>query len=314
MHSHAEDHRHPALHDEHHHHHHAHDTGRVLVVALVVTLLFSAVEAVGGWWSGSLALLGDAGHMVTDATALGLAVLAAWLAKRPPTPRHSYGLMRAEVVAALANSLFMLLVVSGIVIAAIGRLKDPQPVAGASVMLIAAAGMAVNIFVAFVLSRGEHTLNVRGALLHVMGDLLGSAAALVSGAVIFFTGWTLIDPLLSFLICALILYSGMRLLFDTLHVIMEGVPFHIDLRQVGAAMAGISGVKSVHDLHIWALSSGRVALSAHVVIEDFGRWGAVLTDLGEILKDRFEIEHITLQPEVEQRLLWPREPSSPVDV
>ena len=265
--------------------------------SLGLTLGFAALEAVAGWWSGSLALTGDAGHMLTDSTALGLAAFAAWLAARPPSPRHSYGLGRAEVLAALFNGLFMLAVVIAIVIAAVERVRDPQPVAGGVVMAVAAVGLGVNVGVIYLLSRGEQTLNTRGALLHVLGDLLGSVAALIAGAVVHFTGWTPIDPLLSVAICVLILISSLRLLREVLHVIMEGVPAHLDLAAVGRAMAGVAGVDSVHDLHIWTLSSGRVALSAHLVVERMDEWDGVLTAERTLLAERFGIDHATLQPE-----------------
>lgn len=269
----------------------------MLLWGLAITLGFGLVEAVGGWWAGSLALLSDAAHMLSDATALGLAALAARFARRPPSPRHSYGLLRAEVIAALFNGVFILLVVFGITWHAVDRLRDPQPVAGGLVILVAAAGMVVNLIVIWLLHRGEQNLNVRGAMLHVLGDLLGSAAALVSGLVIYGTGWMPIDPLLSFLICALILYSSLRLLRDVVHVIMEGVPQHLELSEVGRAMAGVPGVREVHDLHIWAVSSGMIVLSAHVVIEDMTRWESILGALRQLLHERYEVEHVTLQPE-----------------
>lgn len=286
----------------HHPHGQAHDStsGRHLFWGLGITAGFALVEAVGGWWSGSLALLGDAGHMITDATALGIAAFAAWVARQPPSARHSYGLVRAEAVAALANGLFMLLVVGGIAYHAVERLRHPHEVAGGMVMLIAAVGLVVNLVVARILHSGEQTLNTRAALLHVLGDLLGSVAALVAGAVIYFTNWTPIDPLLSLLICALILISSLRLLRDVLHVIMEGVPPYLDLPEVGQTMAAVPGVHSIHDLHIWTLSSGLVALSAHVVIDDMTRWEGVLADLRRLLHDRYGIEHVTLQPETRQ--------------
>ncbi|MDX1250897.1 MAG: cation transporter [Gammaproteobacteria bacterium] len=281
--------------NHHTHHHHIHNN---LTWALVFTLAFAAVEAMAGWQAGSLALLGDAGHMVTDAAALGLAAFAAWIAKRPPSVRHSYGLGRAEIIAALVNSLFMLGIVAGIVIAAIQRLQAPQPVAGGVVMGVAALGLAVNVIVAWMLSHGEETLNTRAALLHVLGDLLGSVAALIAGAVIYFTGWTAIDPILSLVICALILFSGFRLMREALHVLMEGVPSFLDLPEIGRAMAGVQGVASVHDLHIWALSSGTVMLSAHVTVPDMSRWQTILAAQQELLHERYGIEHITLQPEL----------------
>lgn len=291
---------HHARHDHGHRHDHDTGAGRSLSWGLALTAGFALVEAAGGWLAGSLALLGDAGHMITDATALGLAAFAAWVARQPPSARHSYGLVRAEVVAALANGLFMLLVVGGIAFHAVERLRHPQDVAGGVVMTIAAVGLVVNLVVARILHAGEQNLNTRAALLHVLGDLLGSVAALVAGGVVYFTGWTPIDPLLSLLICALILFSSMHLLRDVLHVLMEGVPPYLDLPEVGRAMAAVPGVRSVHDLHIWTLSSGLVALSAHVVIEDMGRWQAVLEALRQLLKERYAIEHVTLQPESQE--------------
>lgn len=275
----------------------SHATSRLLWWCVGLILALAVIEAIGGFWAGSLALLSDAAHMLSDATALGLAAVAAHVALRPPSARHSYGLVRAEALAALVNGMFMLAVIAGIVWHAIDRLREPQPVAGGVVIAIALAGLAVNIVVFWLLHRGEQTLNVRGALLHVIGDLLGSIAALASGLVIWLTGWTPIDPLLSFLICALILVSSLRLLRDVIHVIMEGVPRHVDLPEVGRAMAASRGVREVHDLHIWMVSSEMTVLSAHVVIDDLGHWETILADLQGLLHDRYGIEHVTLQPE-----------------
>ena len=279
---------------------------RRLLIALALTIGFAGVEALAGLWSGSLALLGDAGHMVTDAVALALAALAAWIATHPPSARHSYGLGRAEVVAALANALFMIAIVIGIVVEAIERLRAPQPVAAGVVVLVASTGLAVNVAVVLALRRGGQTLNMRAAVLHVMGDMLGSIAALIAGAVIYFTGWTAIDPILSLFICLLILLSSLVLIRDALHVIMEGVPAHLDLHEVGRAMASAdTRVKSVHDLHIWTLSSGMIALSAHVMIDDMNQWQEILRRLAGLLRERFGIEHVTVQPETATYVLRP---------
>lgn len=286
-----------------HQHNHSPAKRNTLLWAVAITLGFAFVEAISGWLANSLALLGDAGHMFTDASALGLAAFAAWLAKRPPSHRHSYGLVRAEIVAALINSIFMIVVVVVIIIAAIDRLQQPRDVSGGTVMVVAFIGLLVNLAVAWVLHRGEQNLNTRAAMLHVMGDLLGSVAALIAGIVIYYTGWTTIDPLLSLLICALILVSSLRLLREVLHVIMEGVPFELDLPEVGQTMAAIKGVDSVHDLHIWSVSSGTIALSAHVVIRDASQWQALLAQLQTVLHDRFEIHHTTLQPEFSDHIL-----------
>jgi len=282
------------MHDHAHHHApHRHALG----FALLLTLGYAAVEAAMGLWSGSLALLGDAGHMLTDATALGIAALAARLALRPPSTLHSYGLSRIEVLAALVNALFMLGVVTLIAWEAVARLQTPAPVQGVAVMITAAIGLLINAAVAWVLLHGDNSLNVRAALLHVMGDLLGSVAALLAGAVIWLTGWTPIDPLLALVICGLILYSTLNILREALHVMMEGVPLHLSLREVGQAMAGVAQVRSVHDLHIWTLGSGRIALSAHIVLDQLHDWEQVLPQLEYLLHEQFDIDHVTLQPE-----------------
>lgn len=297
-----------------HHHDHDHPHQRhTLIWALAITLGFAFVEAISGWLSNSLALLGDAGHMFTDASALGLAAFAAWLAKRPPSHRHSYGLVRVEIVAALINSLALIIIVIGITVAAIARLREPQPVSGGTVMVVAFIGLLVNLAVAWVLHHGEQTLNTRAALLHVLGDLLGSVAALISGVVIYYSGWNTIDPLLSLLICALILVSSLRLLREVVHIIMEGVPFDIDLPAVGKSMAAVEGVDSVHDLHIWSVASGTIALSAHVVMKDAGQWQRVLSQLQALLHDRYDIHHTTLQPEFSDHILHRDLPRAPIE-
>jgi cobalt-zinc-cadmium efflux system protein len=293
------------LHNHADHSHQPVSSGKTFIWALILTVTFAVIEAIAGWLSGSLALLSDAGHMVSDATALGLASLAAWVAVKPPSAQHSYGYGRAEVVAALINSLFMIGIVVVIVVAAVDRMQTPRPVIGSTVMWVAAIGLFINMLVAYVLSRGERTLNTRGALLHVMGDLLGSVAALIAGAVIYFTGWTPIDPILSLVICALILYSSLNLLREVFQVIMEGVPSSIDLNEVGLAMATIADVNSVHDLHIWTLSSGRVALSAHLVVSELEKWPLILDQQSRMLKERFAVEHITLQPETVMKIIQP---------
>jgi cobalt-zinc-cadmium efflux system protein len=263
---------------------------------LVLTLGFAVVEALVGVWSGSLALLGDAGHMVTDSASLGLAAFAAWLSQRPPTQRHTYGYGRIETLAALANVVFMVVVVVGISVLAVRRILEPGVVNGEAVTVVAAIGLCLNIGVAWLLMHGEQTMNTRGALLHVLGDLLGSVAALVSGAVIMWTAWTTVDPLLSLLICALMLVSSLRLLREVLQALMEGVPISLSTEQVGRVLAGLPGVASVHDLHIWTLSSSRIALSAHLVVESLERWPAVLAASRQALAEE-GITHVTLQPE-----------------
>ncbi|MCU0833563.1 MAG: cation diffusion facilitator family transporter [Chromatiaceae bacterium] len=290
-----------------HPHRHGHapdgDSRRRLTLALAVTLGFALVEAVGGWLAGSLALLSDAGHMLVDSLALGLAALAAWVARRPPSRRHSYGLGRVETLAALINAVLLVGLVTAVSVAAVQRLLAPTEVRGDLVTWIAAAGLLVNIAVAWLLMGGRHNLNVRAALLHVIGDLLGSVGALIAGLVILTTGWTPIDPMLSLFIAALILISGLRLLRETLHTLLEGVPPHLDLDAVGRAMAGVEGVISVHDLHIWSLSAERTALSAHVVLRRIDHWEPLLARLRAMLAEELGIDHVTLQPEPLETIL-----------
>lgn len=277
-----------------------------LAWALALTLGFAAVEAAGGWWSGSLALLSDAGHMLSDALALGLALLAAWIARMPPSHNHSYGLVRAEVMAALANGLVMVGVVIFIVVEAVDRLQGPRAVAGGAVMAIAFVGLLINMAVMFVLSRGgDGGINIRAVTLHVMGDLLGSVAALTAGAVIYFTGWMPIDPILSLVVALLILGSTVNVLRGAFTILMEGVPAELQLETVGREMAHVEGVRSVHDLHIWTLSSGRVVLSAHLELEDLGRWPQILGRMRAMLREHYGIEHVTLQPEVTPHIEQP---------
>ena len=281
------------------HSHHSHDAsgGRALRGALLLTLTFAVVEFVVGWWGGSLALMADAGHMLTDSTSLGLAAIAAWIATRPADADHSWGHGRAEIIAALINGLAMIVLVIVVVSNAIERFQNPVEVRGIAVLIVAAIGLLINLAVLKVLHGGQGNINVRGAMLHVIGDLLGSVAALASGAIILLTGWTPIDPILSLLICALILIAAVRLLRTGLGVVMERVPARLDLEQVRGAMQNIDGVIEIHDLHIWQISSDRVALSGHVVMHDLNAWPELLGRLNAMLLDRFGIDHPTLQPE-----------------
>jgi cobalt-zinc-cadmium efflux system protein len=275
--------------------------GRKLILATVLTFGFAGVEAAAGWWSGSLALLSDAGHMVTDASALLIAALAGAIARRGPSPRHSYGFGRAQLVAALVNGLFMLAVVAAIIANAVSRFASPVAVRGEAVTAVASLGLLLNAIVARMLSRGGRDLNVRAALLHVLGDLLGSVAALVSGITVWATGWFAVDPALSLLIALLITYSSLKLVREAFHGLMEGVPLHLSLEEIGAAMAKVEGVTSVHDLHVWSLTAERSALSAHVVTGGLEKWPETLTRLQQLLAERYAIEHVTLQPEIERQ-------------
>ena len=270
---------------------------KALAFALTLTLLFALVEVVTGFISNSLALISDAGHMVTDAAALGLALLAQLIAKRPPSSRHSFGFVRAEALAAFVNCLAMLLLVGWIVYEAVQRLTHPEPVQGGVVLVVAALGACINIVVAWVLSRDTDSINTRAALVNVLGDLLGSVAAIAAGAIIYFTGWVRVDPILSIFVSLLILKSTVGILRESYHFLMEGVPHGIDYLQVGADLAEVEGVLSVHDLHVWDMSPGHPALIGHLEIRDLGEWPAVLRRVKAMLLDKHGIDHVTLQPE-----------------
>ncbi|UCH46828.1 MAG: cation transporter, partial [Betaproteobacteria bacterium] len=271
---------------------------RALLAGLLLTFVFALVELSGGWFFGSLALMSDSGHMFSDSAALLMAVIAARVAVKPPGARHSYGFARAEVIAASLNGLLLLGIVVMIVFEAIDRLQQPQPVSGFGVLVVAFLGLLVNIAVLHILGDSEHNLNTRAARLHVIGDLFGSIAAITAGAVILLSGWYPIDPLLSFVIGGLILVSTIRMLRDALHVLMEGVPLGIDLPEVGQALAEVPGVSSVHDLHVWTIASGQIALSAHVDVDTLDNWPATLERIRKVALSRFGIDHVTIQPEL----------------
>ncbi|MEP6997303.1 MAG: cation diffusion facilitator family transporter [Betaproteobacteria bacterium] len=290
----------------HHHHPHARPHGdtakgagarerRALLIAVVLTIGYALVESVGGWLAGSLALFADAGHMVTDAAALGIALLAQHVARLPPSRRASYGYARAEVIGAFINALLMLAVVVGISVEAVRRLLAPSPVAGGMVMVIAAIGLLINIFAAWSLSQGQ-SLNSRAALLHVSGDMLGSVAAIVAGAVVASTGWMPIDPILSLLVAALVLRSTWLLLKASTHVLMEGVPANLSYDEIGRALTRVPGVAAVHDLHVWQMTTDRTAMSAHLLIREAQAWPQILAAAQRLLAERYRIDHVTLQP------------------
>lgn len=275
------------------------DSRHAFALALLLTSLFALVELIGGLWANSLALIGDAGHMVTDSVALALGAVTATIARKGATNQYSYGLQRAEVIGAMVNVLFMFGVVILIAQEAIERLRNPQPVTGLTVIAIASIGLVINLGVYRILHSGETTLNTRGALLHVLGDIFGSVAAIISGVVIWASGWSLIDPILSLLICLLILLSSTRILLESLEVVMEAVPRGIDLGHVRRAMIDSSEhVTDVHDVHVWTLSSRMTAMSAHVAIDTMNCWPELSEKLHTLLDEEFDIQHPTLQPEI----------------
>ena len=288
---------HPSAHEPHRHtaNVEASRERRSLWIALSLTLGFAVIEAAAGWMAGSLALLSDAGHMITDSAALAIALLAQHVSQRPPSRRASYGYARAEVLAAFINALIMLAVIVWIAVEAVRRLLLPSPVIGGVVVAVAAAGLVINLASAWLLS-GHNSLNSRAALLHVLGDMLGSVAAVVAGAVIVATGWLPIDPILSLFVSALILRSTWLLLRTSTQVLMEGVPAHLSYDDIGRALTRVPGVAAVHDLHVWYMTSNRAALSAHLRLRDAAVWPQTLAAAQRLLAQRYGIDHVTLQP------------------
>ncbi len=268
-----------------------------LLAVLGLTLAYLVAQVVGGLLTGSLALLADAGHMLTDAFGLGMAVAALRFARRPATSTNTYGFYRTEILAALANGVVLLLVAAFILVEAWSRLRDPSEVKALPMLVVALGGLAVTLIGVRLLHEGAaDSLNLRGAFLEVLGDLFGAVGAVVAALVILATGWTLADPLVSALIGLLIIPRAFGLLKNVIDVLLEAAPKNIDLRELEQAILSVPGVVSVHDLHVWTITSGFVAMSGHVQAN--GRGSAdVLHDVRVLLHDRFGIEHVTLQVE-----------------
>lgn len=270
--------------------------------ALALSAAYCAAELVGGILTNSLALQSDAAHMFTDVIALGLALFGVWVAGRPASDSKTFGYYRAEILIALVNGVVLWLVVVFVLWEAWQRLLAPPAVRGEGVLLIAVMGLVINVVAARLLSdAATDSLSVRGALLHVTSDLLGSVGVLVSGVVIVFTGWMAVDALASVAIATLILFSSWTLIRDAVDVLMEAVPRHIDLDELRRTLEDVPGALEVHDLHVWSLTTGRYALSAHTVVEDGAASDRVLADMTERLADRFDILHVTIQLEIRNR-------------
>ncbi len=272
---------------------------RRFAIVLVLTAVFMVAEAIGGWYSGSLALLADAGHMLSDVFALGLSLFAIWIAQKPPNSRQTYGFHRTEILAALTNGATLIAISIYIFVEAWHRFHEPEAVKAPVMMAIAGIGLVVNIGALFILQAGKSSnLNVRGAWLHTLTDALGSVQALVAGGLIWAFGWRLADPIASVLIGLLVLWSSWSLVKETVGVLMESAPGHIDVDEVRAAILDVEEVRSVHDLHVWTITSGHESLSAHVVTRGQARRG-LLADIRHALHDRFGIHHVTIQVEAE---------------
>jgi|RhiMetdeSRZDD1v2_1073273.scaffolds.fasta_scaffold165939_3 cobalt-zinc-cadmium efflux system protein len=308
---------------EHHHahSHHAHShAGRVgdasreadhvtrvrrLRGALAVTAVFLVVEVIGGLLANSLALLADAGHMLTDVAALGLSLFVAWFSRQPASPQRTYGYLRWEVLAAFLNGATLLLISSWIVWEAVLRLRAPEPVAGGLMLVVAVAGLVVNVIAARMLhSPGETSLNVRAAYLHVLSDLLGSVGTVAAAVIVRWTGWVSADPIASVIMALLILRGAWRIVRESVDVLLESTPSHLSLGSVRAQLEAIPGVESVHDLHVWTVTSGLVAMSAHAIVRESERHQHVLEHVHDAMR-LFGIQHVTVQ--LERREMYERE-------
>ncbi len=281
---------------------HAHDSqpgdrGRwALAVALALNAGYTAIEAIAGVLTGSLALLADAAHNLSDVLALAVALVAALLTRRPPTPARSFGFMRAEILSALFNGFLVAVVAVWIGVEAIRRLGDAPSIEGGWLVAVAAAGIAVNALAAVILLRSaRHNLNVRASVVHLGADALASAGVVVAGLVIVLTGWRVVDPVVAILIALLVLAGSWSVVRDAVHVLLEGAPRGIDTAAVGTRLASEPGVRDVHDLHIWEITSGFPALSAHVLVDPGGDCHGIRRLLERALADEFGIEHTTLQ-------------------
>ena len=278
---------------------HVADRGATLKKALALTCVILAVEFAGGLFSHSLALLSDAGHVLTDVFALGLAWFAVEQAKRPADKRRSYGYHRVSILAALVNAVTLIVIVIAIAYEAVRRIANPEPVQGAVVIVSALIAIAVNSYIAFGLRGDSKSLNLRAAMLHVVGDVAASVGVVVAGTVILLTGWLYIDPLLSLAIAVLIAFGAWRIVRETVTLLLEGTPSDIDLGAVTSEIMDTGRVTGMHDLHVWALSSDEMALSCHVVVGDLPLADAehVVRDLEKRLCSRFDIGHTTIQVE-----------------
>ncbi|MBK8173837.1 MAG: cation diffusion facilitator family transporter [Rhodospirillales bacterium] len=297
-------------HDHAHSHGHAHaghgahgtrgaDNERRIFLALLLTASFLIVEVVGGFLSGSLALLADAGHMLADVAALGLSFAAVRASRQPATLKHSYGLHRLQVLAAFINGATLIAITLWIAVEAAQRLFSPVPVFGGMMALVAAAGLAINIASFAILHGGDrHDLNVRGAALHVLGDLLGSVAAIVAAIVILATGWTPIDPILSVFVALLILRSAWSLVGRSFHVLMEGAPDGVDIGELRTALVGaVPGVNDIHHVHLWLLTPDQPLMTLHASIDADADHDDVLHKLRDVLRNDYDIRHVTIQIE-----------------
>src|SRR5436190_6757016 len=285
-----------SLHEHHHHHHHRHDDSRLMAIVLAINLVMLVAGVVGGLAFDSLALLADAGHVLADVAAIGLALFAGWMATRPASPQRTFGFRRTEIFAALVNGLTLVAVAIFVFVEAISRLSDPPDVRGAGVLAVGAFALAGNALATWLLMRGDRTnLNLEGVLRHSAADALGSLGVIVAGLIVVTTGWDQADPVVSIAIGVLILLGSWRLLREPFDVLMESAPEGIDVQDVGNAMCSVPGVREVHDLHVWTVTSGFPALAAHIRSDPSESADDVRERLEAVLHERFGLDHTTLQ-------------------
>jgi cobalt-zinc-cadmium efflux system protein len=271
---------------------------RALALVLLIVLFVMACEVVGGLWSRSLALLADAGHMATDATSVGLSLLAWWASRRPADSARTFGYHRLEVLAALANGLLLWLVIGAILREAFVRIGRPEPVNASLMLIVASLGLIANMLSIWLLKEhGEHDINVRGAYLHVLADTMGSVGALMAALVILATGWLYADSFMSIAICGVMGWSSWVLIKESIHILLEGAPIHLDLEMIRSSLLDLEHVTEVHDLHLWSLTSGKESMTGHLVVRDGADTQSVLRSGADMLKSRFGLDHVTLQIE-----------------
>jgi cobalt-zinc-cadmium efflux system protein len=293
-HGHGHDHGHD--HDHSHHDHLREVSRKRLIIVLALTSTFMVVEFVGGWIANSLALMADAGHMLNDVAALALTYFALWFSRRPATSAKTYGWLRLEILCALVNGAALFLIAGIIFWQAFLRFRQPQEVEGSLMLIVAAGGLIVNIIGAVLLhASASHNLNMRGAYLHILGDLLGSVGAISAALIIIVTGWHLADPLISVFVALLILAGAWRLMRESVDILLEAVPRNIDLAAVRQAILEVDGVHDVYDLHVWTLTSGYLAMSGHALIRDPHKHQPILNEIHERMHSRFNISHVTVQ-------------------
>ena len=309
-HSHSHGHAHGHGHAQGHGHGERQRNKRRLLLTLVLAASYMIAEVVGGLLSNSLALLADAGHMLSDVAALALSLAALWIAERPPTAQRTFGYYRMEILAALVNAATLGVVAVLIVLEAIERLQAPQPVQGVLMIWIALGGLVMNLLGLWILHGGRaESLNIRGAWLHVLSDALGSVGAITAGLLVWAYGWIWADTLISVVIAVLIIVASWNLLREAVAVLMEHAPGGINVDQVHDSMIEYPGVLSLHSLHVWTITSGLHALAAHVTVEDLDQHQRLLKELRDMLHERFGIDHITIQIELEgfeERQPFPR--------